>query len=153
MKTYCAINYDCANLILRHFPVSLCLCVRYLSSFSNIYMERKTPDPNCPGCAELRKVVAALTERVEALEGALSKARKDSSTSSKPPSSDIVRPPKKGKKKGKKRKRGGQPGHAKHERPPFPSEQVTDAYDYTLDSCPNCGGDLEPAKAAPRILQ
>ena len=116
-------------------------------------METKKPDPNCPGCAELRKVVAALTERVEALEAALAKARKNSSTSSKPPSSDIVRPPKQGKKKGKKRKRGGQPGHPKHERPPFPSEQVTDVYDYTLDSCPKCGGDLKPAKAAPRILQ
>ena len=116
-------------------------------------MEGRTPDPHCPGCAELKKLVVTLVQRIEALEAALAKTRKDSSTSSKPPSGDIVKPPKHGKKKGKKRKRGGQPGHAKHERPPFPPEQVTDSYDYTMDCCPDCGGDLKPAKAAPRIIQ
>lgn len=116
-------------------------------------MERKGPDPNCPGCAELKKLVATLLKRIEALEAALAKAHKDSSTSSKPPSSDIVKPPKPGKRNGKKRKRGGQPGHPKHERAPFSPEQVTDSYDYTLDACPNCAGDLEPAEDAPRVIQ
>ena len=70
--------------------------------------------------AELRELIAKLTAQLErqaariaALELALAKAKKDSSTSSKPPSSDIVKPKPKQKKAGrrKKRKRGGQPGH------------------------------------------
>ena len=124
-------------------------------------MERKRPDPNCPGCAalraevaELKALVAKLTERVKSLESQLAKARKDSSTSSKPPSSDIVKPQnQKGPKKGKKRKRGGQPGHPRHDRPPFAPDQVTEFHDHFLEVCPNCSGKLEAADVAPRVIQ
>jgi transposase len=37
---------------------------------------------------------------------------------------------------------GGQPGHPKHERPPFPPEQVTHFEQHLLQVCPCCGGGL-----------
>ena len=37
---------------------------------------------------------------------------------------------------------GGQPGHPKHEREPFPPEQVTHFEEHLLDACPCCGGRL-----------
>jgi transposase len=116
-------------------------------------VDRKRPDPNCPGCAELRARILILEKRIEALEAALAKAQKDSSTSSKPPSSDIVKPPRSGRKSRRKRRRGAQPGHPKHERTPFSPDQVTDSYDYTMDRCPDCGAKLEESDAAPRIIQ
>ena len=91
-------------------------------------------------------------KRIEALENELAKYKKNSSNSSKPPSSDIVKPPKKRKQKGK-RKIGGQPGHPKHERPLFSSEDVNAFHTHTLDSCPACGGALLPSNEAPRIIQ
>ena len=115
---------------------------------------------------ELIALVGQLLERVEALEqrnaeleAEVARLRKNSSTSSKPPSSDIVKPPKSAKgrsgKRGKrgKRKAGGQPGHAKHERTPFAPDQLDGEWEYTLDSCPDCGGDLKSAQAEPRVVQ
>ncbi len=88
--------------------------------------------------AELEAQVARLTELV-------AKLSKNSSNSSRPPSSDIAKPPKaasgkKTKAKKQKRKIGGQPGHVKHERPPFSSEEIDDVRKYSLPCCPHCGG-------------
>ena len=86
--------------------------------------------------AELEKQLATALARIEELERQLAGARKDSSTSSKPPSSDIVKPPRpnpksgSGKKNKGKRRRGGQPGHARHERIAFPPEQVDKSWTY-----------------------
>lgn len=91
-------------------------------------------------------------KRIKDLELELAKYKKNSSNSSKPPSSDIVKPPKKRKQKGK-RKIGGQPGHPKHERPLFSSEEVDAFHTHTLDSCPECGGWLLPSDEAPRVIQ
>ncbi|MFC1525690.1 IS66 family transposase [Candidatus Latescibacterota bacterium] len=115
---------------------------------------------------ELIALVGQLLDRVEALEqrnaeleAEVARLRKNSSTSSKPPSSDIVKPPKSAKgrsgKRGKrgKRKAGGQPGHAKQERTPFTPDQLDGEWEYTLDSCPDCGGDLKSAQAEPRVVQ
>jgi transposase len=103
--------------------------------------------PDCPGCRELE-------QRVAALEAQLAAARKHSGNSSKPPSSDIVKPPKDGPLgKNNKRRRGGQPGHAKHERPEFLPEQIDQTQNYTLTQCPDCGGKLQNADAAPRVIQ
>jgi len=92
--------------------------------------------------------------RVAELEAQLAKAQKHSGNSSKPPSSDIVKPPK-SEPKGKKRRRGGQPGHPRHERPAFTTEQLTaPPHEYTLDHCPDCGGTLKhAAAAAPQVIQ
>ncbi len=84
----------------------------------------------------------------------LAAARKNSSNSSKPPSGDITRPPRRSKRRGKsQRKIGGQPNHPRHQRPPFPPDQVDQVHDHTLDRCPDCGGDLAGARAAPRVIQ
>lgn len=103
---------------------------------------------------ELEKENSVLKRRQAELEIQLARARKDSSTSSKPPSSDIVKPPKEPPQEGKgERKKGAQPGHPKHERPPFSPDQINEVHTYTLEDCPDCGGDLEPSDAAPRVIQ
>jgi transposase len=109
----------------------------------------------CPRCAAVQRENTALKVRVAELEGQLAKAGKDSSNSSKPPSSDIVKPPKgqHGRKGRKKRRRGGQPGHSRHERAPFPEEQIDHREDYSLDECPDCGGQLAPTDDPPRVVQ
>lgn len=112
---------------------------------------------------ELLKLVQTLLERIAVLEAELdatrrelAAARKNSSNSSKPPSGDITRPPSgtgaSGPKK-RKRKIGGQPNHPKHERPPFPPDQVDAVRNHRLSRCPDCGGGLSRAKAAPKVHQ
>ena len=101
----------------------------------------------CPECERLRARVADLETRLAA-------AQKHSGNSSKPPSSDIVKPPKDCRgRKSKKRRRGGQPGHPRHERPLFASEEISAVHPYTLDQCPDCGGTLRQAPAAPLVIQ
>lgn len=102
---------------------------------------------------ELRAEVQKLQAEVGRLREELARARKDSSNSSKPPSSDIVKPPPKKPKGKRKRKKGGQPGHPRHERPPFAPEEIDQTVSHELDCCPDCGHDLEPADAAPRVVQ
>src|SRR5712671_1900487 len=124
---------------------------------------------SCSNCQRLQAQLDALQTQFESqqaqlktlqvafaqLQAQLAAARKDSSTSSKPPSSDIVKPPKPPPPEGQdKRRIGGQPGHPKHERVLFPPEQVNGgSHDYVLDLCPNCGHGLQPAAAAPRVVQ
>ena len=101
---------------------------------------------------ELRAENAALKRRLAELEARIARLEKDSSNSHKPPSSDIVKPsppPPQGKKRGI----GGQPGHVKHERVLFAPDALDAAWDYVLDRCPDCGGDLKNARRAPRVVQ
>lgn len=114
--------------------------------------------PACQGCAaatelvdQLRAEVAHVRAELAATQAKLAAANKNSANSSKPPSSDIVKPPRRPSKK--KRKQGGQPGHRRHERPPFEAEQIDDTIDYALSSCPDCGGRVEPSTAPPRVVQ
>ncbi|MEA1938596.1 MAG: IS66 family transposase [Pseudomonadota bacterium] len=136
----------------------------------------------CPNCkpiarrlAKLEQQLADMLQRIDKLEQEntrlrdensrlrdentqikqqLAAARKNSSTSSKPPSSDIVKPKKRPAKGGKKRKRGGQPGHKRHERPEFPPGMIDKFFSYTLNGCPDCGGELLCSrKADPRVVQ
>ncbi len=83
----------------------------------------------------------------------LAAAKKDSATSSKPPSSDIVKPKPPETHDGQKRSIGGQPGHDKHAREPFPPEQVTAFVTHELDACPCCGGMLRLNQTYPRVAQ
>jgi len=118
--------------------------------------------------AKLEQQLAAALQRIDKLEQEntrlrnenvqlkqqLAAARKDSSTSSKPPSSDIVKAKKPRGKGGKKRRRGGQPGHERHERPGFPAGMIDAILPYTLDACPDCGGDLLFSRQAePQVIQ
>ncbi|MCK4628839.1 MAG: transposase [Sedimentisphaerales bacterium] len=94
---------------------------------------------------ELEKQVAELIDKV-------AKLSKNSSNSSKPPSSDIVKPPRKKKNNGS-RNIGGQPGHTKHERPPFATEEIDEFQTHTLDRCPDCGGKLKDVENTARVVQ
>jgi len=53
------------------------------------------------------------------------------------------------------RKIGGQPGHPKHEREPFPPGAINDgSFEHRIDLCPRCGHGLEPASwSEPRVIQ
>ena len=108
--------------------------------------------------AELEAENAALKAEVARLTELVAKLSKNSSNSSKPPSSDIVKPSKAASSKQansrrKKRKIGGQPGHAKHERPPFAPDQIDDVRKYRLNRCPDCGGAVSPRPKAARVVQ
>src|SRR5271168_5258432 len=82
---------------------------------------------SCPNCGRLEARLAALEATVARLQEQLAVARKNSATSSKPPSSDIVKPPKPPPPDVEaQRKIGGQPGHPKHERDPFPPAAIND---------------------------
>ena len=102
--------------------------------------------------AILEKQVAELSELVTKLTDKVAKLSKNSSNSSKPPSSDIVKPPKKKKSNGS-RNIGGQPGHTKHERTPFATDEIDVFQTHTLDACPDCGGKLEEVENAGKVVQ
>jgi transposase len=101
---------------------------------------------------QLRVEVAQLRAELAATKAELAAAKKDSSNSSKPPSSDIVKTPKGKPRDGKKRKRGAQPGHPRHERPPF-ADEVVDYVDLRCLECPDCHGPVVPSKEPPKVLQ
>jgi transposase len=115
---------------------------------------------SCANCQQLQAQVDALKTQLEAalveattLREQLAAARKDSSTSSKPPSSDIVKPQPPTRPDGLPRTIGGQPGHPKHERQPFPPEQVSHFHEHTLEACPCCGGPLLPNGSIAKVVQ
>jgi transposase len=110
-------------------------------------------DKPCPNCEVLQRRVDVLEQRLAALEAELAKANKNSANSSKPPSSDLVKPPRPAVANGGKRKRGAQPGHPRHERTPFASDEIDHTFDYCLAHCPDCGGKLRPPKVEPRVVQ
>lgn len=91
----------------------------------------ETPAIPCANCERLHQqvqaleqAVATLTGQVQDLQAKLAASTKNSSNSSKPPSSDIVKPSKPACPDGQKRRCGAQPGHPKHDRPPFTPEQL-----------------------------
>jgi transposase len=98
------------------------------------------------------RVVEQLQGEVAQLRAELAAAKKNSSNSSKPPSSDIVKKPKDKSKDGKKRKRGAQPNHPRHERTPFPDDQVDYVELHCLE-CPDCHGPVVPSKQPPKVMQ
>jgi transposase len=115
---------------------------------------------SCRNCRRLQALLDAQEARLKALEATVARlqeqlaaARKDSSTSSKPPSSDIVKPKLPETPDGQKRSIGGQPGHDKHAREPFPPEQITCFETHKLDACPDCGGTLRLNPTFPRVVQ
>ena len=118
---------------------------------------RTTECPNCKRLSarvgQLEALVLKLQARIEVLEAENARLRKDSSNSHRPPSSDIVKPPPPAARRGKKRKIGGQPGHPRHQRPPFSPDEIDEARAYNLDRCPDCGGALQPGPQPPRVVQ
>jgi transposase len=107
----------------------------------------------CPQCQALATKVAALETELERVRSQLAAAKKNSATSSKPPSSDIVKPRPPERSDGLPRSIGGQPGHDKHERPPFPPEQITRFETHVLHACLDCGATLRLNPTIPRVVQ
>ena len=104
--------------------------------------------------AQARELIAHLQQQVRQLEGQLAQANKNSGNSSKPPSSDITQPPAKARGPSKRRKIGGQPGHPRHERRPFPPDQVDEQQLHGLTQCPDCGGkNLEILSEPAQVVQ
>jgi len=96
--------------------------------------------------------IAELEARVAELSAQVARLLKNSSNSSKPPSSDIVKPPKPPPPAGGG-KIGGQPGHPRHERPPFSGDEIDRVKSHDLSKCPDCGGRVRPAALPPRVTQ
>jgi transposase len=98
--------------------------------------------------------ITQLQERIVQLEAELAKAKKNSGNSSKPPSSDITRTPPARGGSSSRRKKGGQPGHLRHERKPFPPDQVDERQIHGLNECPDCGSrNLEVLPEPAQVLQ
>src|SRR5262249_58433746 len=113
---------------------------------------------SCRQCQRLQAQVQTLQARVDALLAEVTQLReqlavvkKNSSTSSKPPSSDIVKPPP-ADDSSSPRRAGGQPGHSKHERAPFPPEHVSHFEEHRLQVCPCCGGQPRPHGPLARVV-
>lgn len=105
---------------------------------------------------ELWAIIQELRARISELEAENARLKKNSSNSSKPPSSDIVKPAKPAPAGGgNKRGIGGQPGHPRHERQPFSTDEIDQVQCHTLASgiCPGCGGGLEPTHEAAKVIQ
>ena len=95
--------------------------------------------------AVIERLHATYGKRIAELEARIARLEKNSSNSHKPPSSDIVKPPPSARRRGKKRRIGAQPGHPRHQRPPFGPDQIDRTVLYTLKRCPDCGGPLQQA--------
>ncbi len=109
---------------------------------------------------ELDAQVQASQQEIEALQRKVAQLSKDSSNSSKRPSSDDITKPKKGGKKNpaaheKGNKIGGQPGHPKHTRAPYPPEAISHLHEHESMYCPLCGArDIAWIEdLPPRIIQ
>jgi transposase len=107
--------------------------------------------------AALQAEHAQLQEQLVQLQLQLATAQKTSATSSKPPSSDLVKPPKPSHHPNgsdQPRQPGGQPGHPRHQRSPFPPEQCNGGiHVHTLSTCPDCGQPLQGCDRLTRIVQ
>lgn len=122
-------------------------------------MAAKKKQVDCPSCERLQKRMAKLEAKLAKVEDQLAKAKKNSSNSSKPPSGDIVNPT--GKQNSsdtksdaeKKRKRGGQPGHARHQRPAFRQDEIDVTWIHYYTGCPCCGGELIDSDVPDKVLQ
>jgi len=119
-------------------------------------MVRREPHKAAKLLCDLNDAVDGLQEALKQRDQLIARLSKNSSNSGKPPSSDIVKPAgeeRSQKTGGRKRNIGGQPGHARNERPPFGKDQIDEFHDYTLARCPACGGAVTPAAGAPNVIQ
>jgi transposase len=114
----------------------------------------KPTQSKCSRCSELEAQLAAVQGEIAQLREQLAAAKKTSATSSKPPSSDIVKPRSADAlDEESKRKIGGQPGHPKHERELFSTEQISKSQVHSLSSCPDCGAVVLRNGQLERVIQ
>src|SRR5271154_4904202 len=95
---------------------------------------------------EAQAIIRLLLARIDELEARINKTPQNSSL---PPSSrhPHAKPLAKGRKS--KKKRGGQPGHARHERPLLPSEQCDETHRLKPTECRGCGSRLTGCDPSP----
>jgi transposase len=95
---------------------------------------------------EAQAIIRVLLAKIRELEERLNQSPRNSSL---PPSTEHphAKPPRP--KSRSKRKRGGQPGHAKHERPLLPPEQCQAQVSLKPARCRRCGGPLAGEDVAP----
>ena len=95
---------------------------------------------------EAQAIIRMLLAKLAELEARLGKTPENSSL---PPSSQHphAKPP--GQKKNSRRKRGGQAGHAKHQRPLIPSEDCDNVLPLKPAECRRCGQQLSGEDATP----
>ena len=113
-------------------------------------MDARTEQAYQRRIAELEKKVQEQAARIEQLTAQVARLLKNSSNSSKPPSSDIVKPPKPPPAGGGKI--GGQPGHPRHQRPPFSEDDIDRVEPHEVSKCPDCGGRVRPAALPPLAM-
>lgn len=103
-------------------------------------------EPSCPGCRQRDARIAALQQRIEALEGTVQELQarlgQNSSNSSLPPSANPVGAPKPVVKKPTGRKPGGQPGHPACVRVRLPQERVNHVIRLIPPCCERCAAAL-----------
>jgi transposase len=92
----------------------------------------------------------ALQQQVAQLTGRLNQ---NSTNSSRPPSTDPPHVKRRPPQPAAGRKRGGQPGHARQQRPLVPPEQIKQAIPLKPDACRKCGHALEGEDPQPRRHQ
>lgn len=112
-----------------------------LDQITEALIARQTPEAQ----AIIRVLLAQIAERkaeVAGLKAELAAAKKTPQNSSLPPSSQHphAKPP--ARKPKSKKKQGGQPGHAKHERPLIPTDQCNDVAPLKPTQCRRCGTKL-----------
>ena len=159
------------KLKLKHnYPLSLSVSSPPQNGFSILLRQMMCADLVIKRIRQLEEENHCLQNENETLKAKLSELEKEnkhlgqkiakllktSQNSSKPPSSDIV----KGKGKIKNKEDGGgglgvggQPGHNKHTRAAFSEEEISNFYEYTLENCPDCHGELQSSEKAPKVIQ
>jgi transposase len=98
---------------------------------------------------EMAATIARLERRVAELEAEIARLRKTPRNSSLPPSSEHPHAKPTPPKPKSKKKRGGQPGHAKHERPLIESAQCDEVKTLKPTMCRRCGAKLRGHDPAP----
>ena len=106
-----------------------------------------TPEQLATLSPALRMIVRGLIEhdetRIAPLEAELAEAKKTPRNSSLPPSAEHPHAKPSARRPASKKTRGGQPGHAKHQRALIPVTQCDELITLRPDACRCCGGPLQ----------
>jgi transposase len=95
---------------------------------------------------EAEAVIRLLLSKIAELEARVNRSPQNSSL---PPSSQHPHAKPAPPKPKSKKKRGGQPGHAKHERPLLPTDQCGEVHRLKPTECRRCGTQLTGCDAEP----
>jgi len=141
-----------AELSPAPFPRLMDACARIAELQTLLDMTQAELEQAQEHAKQLRQENERLCEENAKLKLTIAKLAKNSANSSKPSSTDIVKP-KKIKPQTGKRKIGAQPGHARHERAPWPATETDEFHDLFLCACPECAGAVVPTGGEPKIMQ